>query len=160
MLPTQSHQCIKGSLCTLTGVATDQDMLASDHSTIHLRLLRRSRFKPCLMPCYFLQRPKDCKNGLLNKVRNRYYCWPQKPQWWECGDISSFDIFAFAWYINAQHRNTWSDYCQYDNTLTTNSTILAISDTSIPQYDKTHLSNSLYTTKSIIVLPYTPISDT
>ena len=34
--------------------STDQDMLASDCSPIHPRLIRQGRFKPCLLPGYFL----------------------------------------------------------------------------------------------------------
>ena len=42
-----------------TGEATDQNMLAPDWSPIHPRLLRRSRFKPCLWPDY-LQLLETC----------------------------------------------------------------------------------------------------
>ena len=57
--------------------ATDQDRMATDCSPIHSRLLRKSRFKPCLSPGYFLLQASDCMLGtcmLLTGVRD-HECW-------------------------------------------------------------------------------------
>ena len=55
----------RGFIRLATGEANDQDILAPDCSSIHFRLLRQSKFKPCIWPGYFLLQSSDLM----------YYCW-------------------------------------------------------------------------------------